>query len=236
MKKWPGHAFTFHCWMKLRSDLDTYEKKRRQLYSFYTDKGEGFEAFFTADCSSLVVSVCTRKEFLSVQLRELDFDASDSTNRQQQQQQQSSPNQSPDTTTTASDGEGSNMNTTSTSDYWHSITIVHVPAKKPFGYSQVCVYIDGVLKKEADLKMPSFSDGFSQIRLGAACSRPNTGVVVGSQAQSASSYVSSTLTAPFSGLKSVFGLAYKSGANEKVYMRYIYYQLNYNKILILIIF
>ncbi len=62
VKKWPGYAFTFHCWLKLRNDLETFEKKRRQLYSFYNEYGQGFEAFFTPDCSSLVVSVCTKKE------------------------------------------------------------------------------------------------------------------------------------------------------------------------------
>ena len=77
VKKWPGYAFTFHAWVKLRSDsLALYEKKRRQLYSFYADSGLGFEAFFTADGSSLVVSVCTKKECLSVQVRELNFDSS----------------------------------------------------------------------------------------------------------------------------------------------------------------
>jgi hypothetical protein len=80
IKKWPGYAFTFHCWLKLRSDAESFSKQRRQLYSFYNDQGQGFEAFFTSDCSSLVVSVCTKKEFLSVQLRELDFDASQSIN------------------------------------------------------------------------------------------------------------------------------------------------------------
>ncbi len=65
VKKWPGYAFTFHCWLKLRNDLETFEKKRRQLYSFYNEYGQGFEAFFTPDCSSLVVSVCTKKEVSS---------------------------------------------------------------------------------------------------------------------------------------------------------------------------
>lgn len=61
IKKWPGYGFSFHCWIKLRSDLESFEKKRRQLYSFYNDYGQGFEAFFTPDCSSIVVSVCTKR-------------------------------------------------------------------------------------------------------------------------------------------------------------------------------
>ena len=99
-------------------------------------------------------------------------------------------------------------NTTNTSDYWHSIAIVHVPAKSPFSYSQICVYIDGVLKKETDLKLPSFSDAFNNIRVAASCARP-----VG---QSTFSNVSSTLAAPLNNLKSVFNMSYKGSVTEKV--------------------
>jgi hypothetical protein len=170
LKKWPGYAFTFHAWVKLRGELELYERKRRQLYSFYNDQGQGFEAFFTADCSSLVVSVCTKKEFLSVQVRELNFDSS---------------NQNSVNSNTANNGSnGDDLNsahnhstrhTTSTSDFWHSVTIVHVPSKSiAFGYTQVLVYIDGVLRKETELKMPNLSDTFNHIRIGAACARPST--------------------------------------------------------------
>lgn len=210
VKKWPGHAFTFHCWIKLRSDLDVYEKKRRQLYSFYSDNGQGFEAFFTADCSSLVVSVCSRKEFLSVQLRELDFDSSESSRNGAD-----SVNQ---TANDSSSGSSNKSSTTSTSDYWHSIAIVHLPAKKPFGYTQVSIYVDGVLKKEADMRLPSFSDPITQIRVGAACFRPSP--PLGASNSTGSNYISSTLAAPFTGLKSVFGMSYKSGATEKVIKLY----------------
>jgi hypothetical protein len=199
VKKWPGYAFTFHCWIKLRSDLEIFEKKRRQLYSFYSEQGQGFEAFFTSDCSSLVVSVCTKKEFLSVQLRELDFDSSES-NRIGQ-------NDNSSANVPQSSQSGANLNNvTSTSDYWHSVAIVHVPSKKPFGYTQVCIYVDGVLKKEADLKLPNFNDSFTQIRVGATCFRP--------QLQTTSA--SSSLTAPLANLKNVFNLGYKTGATEKV--------------------
>jgi len=174
-----------------------FEKKRRQLYSFYNESGQGFEAFFTPDCSSLVVSVCTKKEFLSVQLRELEFDSSQSVNISNNE----------------SDTDQSNLNnlTTNTSDYWHSIAIVHTPAKGPFSYSQVSIYVDGVLKKETDLKLPTFSDQFTHIRIGAACFRPQT--AIGSVYS-----VSNSLSAPFVNLKNVFGsFAYKSnaGATEK---------------------
>jgi hypothetical protein len=77
----------------------------------------------------------------------------------------------------------------------------------------VCIYVDGVLKKEADLRMPNLGDSFTNIRIGAAVYRPANSV----QPSSSYSSVSSTLTAPFSNLKNVLGgLTYKSGATEKV--------------------
>lgn len=185
--------------------MESFSKKRRQLYSFYNDYGQGFEAFFTPDCSSLVVSVCTKKEFLSVQLRELDFDASQSINTSTNSADQFTMN------STENSNNNTNLNnTTNTSDYWHSVAIVHVPAKNPFSYSQICIYIDGVLKKETDLKIPNFSDAFNHIRVAASCARP-----VG---QSTFSNVSSTLTAPLTNLKNVFNLNYKGNVTEKVRM------------------
>jgi neurobeachin-like protein 1/2 len=201
IKKWSGYGFTFHCWLKLNSDLELFEKKRRQLYSFYKDNGQGFEAFFTSDCSSLVVSVCTKKEFLSVQLRELDFDSSQTSSLNDDQSFNNSSSLG-----FSSSNNNNNNTTTNTNDFWHSVTIVHIPAKNPFSYSQVCIYIDGILKKETDLKCPNFHDSFNHNRIGATCARP----------QSQSSYtstVTNTLTAPLSNLKNVF---YKNTATEKV--------------------
>lgn len=182
----------------MRTDIELFEKKRRQLYSFYNDYGQGFEAFFTPDCSSLVVSLCTKKEFLSVQVRELDFDSSVLIDHSLAD---------PSNNSASDQSYFSDDKNFSTNDSWHSIAIVHVPAKGPFGYSQVCVYVDGVLKKETDLKCPNFYDTLNHVRIGAACSRPVT----------TSGYsVSNTLTAPLSNLKSVFSMGYKSSATEKV--------------------
>lgn len=190
-----------------------YEKKRRQLYSFYSDNGQGFEAFFTADCSSLVVSVCGRKEFLSVQLRELDFDSSESSRNGPDNFHDTHAVNDPSPVTGST--SNSAATTTSTSDYWHSVAIVHVPAKKPFGYTQVCIYVDGVLKKEADMRLPTLSDPMTQIRVGAACFRPTP--ALNASASVGSNTLTSTLSLPFTGLKNVFSMSmYKSGATEKV--------------------
>lgn len=132
-----------------------------------------------------------------MQIRELDLDSSLST---------SSAAQLSGNGSNIDSSDASGINSAGTNDFWHSIAIVHIPAKNPFSYSQVCVYVDGVLKKETDLKCPNLNESFSHIRVGAACTRPYT----------ASSNASSSLAAPLSNLKSVFNLGYKGGATEKV--------------------
>uniref|UniRef100_A0A8C5JBW0 Neurobeachin-like protein 2 n=1 Tax=Junco hyemalis TaxID=40217 RepID=A0A8C5JBW0_JUNHY len=70
--RWPGSAFSFNAWLCL--DQDRVEPgsmgksgKRKQLYSFFTGSGMGFEAFIT--CSGiLVVAVCTKREYATVML------------------------------------------------------------------------------------------------------------------------------------------------------------------------
>ncbi|KAJ7408227.1 neurobeachin-like protein 1 isoform X1 [Pitangus sulphuratus] len=70
--RWPGSAFSFNAWLCLdqdRVDPSTTGKsgKRKQLYSFFTGSGMGFEAFIT--CSGvLVVAVCTKREYATVML------------------------------------------------------------------------------------------------------------------------------------------------------------------------
>uniref|UniRef100_A0A8C0F823 Neurobeachin-like protein 2 n=1 Tax=Bubo bubo TaxID=30461 RepID=A0A8C0F823_BUBBB len=70
--KWPGSAFSFNAWLCLdqdRVDPSTTGKsgKRKQLYSFFTGSGMGFEAFITYS-GVLVVAVCTKREYATVML------------------------------------------------------------------------------------------------------------------------------------------------------------------------
>ncbi|XP_071822216.1 neurobeachin-like protein 1 isoform X2 [Apostichopus japonicus] len=72
IKKWSGSSFTFHTWICLNSTplsakTLTKGRFRRQLYSFYTNIGTGFEAFFTME-GVLVVGVTNKKEFSSTAL------------------------------------------------------------------------------------------------------------------------------------------------------------------------
>ncbi|XP_038664837.1 neurobeachin-like protein 2 isoform X1 [Scyliorhinus canicula] len=77
IQKWPGNGFAFHTWLCLneeREDSCLFSKrpKRKQLYSFFTVSGTGFEAFFTSD-GMLVIAVCTKKEYMTVALPEFSF-------------------------------------------------------------------------------------------------------------------------------------------------------------------
>ncbi|XP_070247222.1 neurobeachin-like protein 2 [Myotis yumanensis] len=82
VQRWPGAGFTFHAWLCLHplaaapapapAPAPARRLQRKQLYSFFASSGSGFEAFFTA-AGTLVVAVCTRKEYLTVSLPEVSF-------------------------------------------------------------------------------------------------------------------------------------------------------------------
>ncbi|KAM6152194.1 neurobeachin-like protein 1 isoform 1-T1 [Erethizon dorsatum] len=72
IQKWPGSAFSFSAWFCLDQDQMTVgiaskAGKRKQLYSFFTGSGIGFEAFITHS-GMLVVAVCTKREYATVML------------------------------------------------------------------------------------------------------------------------------------------------------------------------
>ncbi|MEE6514043.1 hypothetical protein FKM82_021983, partial [Ascaphus truei] len=78
MQRWPGAGFAFHAWVCLNEEMKDElltGRKRKQLYSFFTASGTGFEAFFTM-AGMLVVAVCTKKEYMTVALPELHFNDS----------------------------------------------------------------------------------------------------------------------------------------------------------------
>eukprot|EP00095_Tigriopus_kingsejongensis_P009861 snap_masked-scaffold853_size88743-processed-gene-0.4 protein:Tk09861 transcript:snap_masked-scaffold853_size88743-processed-gene-0.4-mRNA-1 annotation:"neurobeachin-like protein 1 isoform x3" len=65
----PVSGMTFHCWLRLDQVPASQRTHRRQLYSFYTTAGNGFEAFFTSE-GVLVAAVAHKKEFLAVPLQD----------------------------------------------------------------------------------------------------------------------------------------------------------------------
>ncbi|XP_028319544.1 neurobeachin-like protein 1 isoform X2 [Gouania willdenowi] len=133
--RWPGSAFSFLAWLSLDQDqLGPVSKdKRKQLYSFFTPGGTGFEAFFSS-AGALVVAVCTRKEYVTVMLPDYCFCDS----------------------------------------LWHSIGVVHVPGKRPFGQSLLYIYVDGQQKLSAPLRYPTMTEPFTSCCIGSAGHRTTT--------------------------------------------------------------
>uniref|UniRef100_A0A8C2NAX6 Neurobeachin like 1 n=1 Tax=Capra hircus TaxID=9925 RepID=A0A8C2NAX6_CAPHI len=77
IQRWPGSAFSFNAWFCLDQDQLTLGNankggKRKQLYSFFTGSGMGFEAFITHS-GMLVVAVCTKREYATVMLPDHSF-------------------------------------------------------------------------------------------------------------------------------------------------------------------
>ncbi|XP_006816022.1 neurobeachin-like protein 1 [Saccoglossus kowalevskii] len=135
--KWPGHGFTYHTWINLDSNPITPQSFdtglcRRQLYSFFTDSGTGFEAFFTMECI-LVIAMCTKKEYFTVAVVDHPF----------------------------------------TDNQWHALDIVHSSGKRPFGQSQVSVFIDGCMVLTTQLKFPAMNEAFTLCRIGSGGHRTN---------------------------------------------------------------
>ena len=136
----PVNGFSFHCWFRLDSfsgisserneDGSPKELYRRQLYSFYTESGSGFEAFITPK-SILTVAVANKKEFLAVPLE--DFPLRD--------------------------------------EKWHSLQVIHLTAKRPFGSSQLQVWLDGTKRMDCSLKYMEKSEPFSYCQIGSPLCR-----------------------------------------------------------------
>ncbi|XP_022621350.1 neurobeachin-like protein 2 isoform X1 [Seriola dumerili] len=57
---------------------------------------------------------------------------------------------------------------------WHSVAIVHIPGRRPFGQNLVTIYIDGEQCKTAQLRFPSLSEPFTSCCIGSAGHRTTT--------------------------------------------------------------
>ncbi|CAG01002.1 unnamed protein product, partial [Tetraodon nigroviridis] len=135
VQRWPGSSISFFAWLSLDQDQlgPSSKDKRKQLYSFFTPGGTGFEAFISS-AGLLVVAVCTKKEYVTVLLPDYCFCDS----------------------------------------LWHSIGVVHIPGKRPFGQSLVYIYVDGQQKLSAPLKYPIMTEPFTSCCIGSAGHRTTT--------------------------------------------------------------
>ncbi|XP_038073345.1 neurobeachin-like protein 1 isoform X2 [Patiria miniata] len=49
---------------------------------------------------------------------------------------------------------------------WHCVDITHISSRRPFGQSQLCIYVDGHLRLTSQLKFPVISEPFIHCRIG----------------------------------------------------------------------
>ncbi|XP_069051092.1 neurobeachin-like protein 2 [Lepisosteus oculatus] len=150
IQRWPGSGFAFHAWLCLNAESHDLTPttptspstptqrlgkgpRRKQLYSFFTASGTGFEAFFTSE-GMLVVAVCTKKDYMAVTLSDCPL----------------------------------------TDCAWHSVDVVHIPGRRPFGQNLVSIYVDGCLRKTAQLRFPSLNEPFTSCCIGSAGHRTTT--------------------------------------------------------------
>ena len=62
--------FSFHCWLRLNHEVDTYPyDARRQIYSFYSDS-IGLESFICN--SSIFILISDRRELVYIEINECD--------------------------------------------------------------------------------------------------------------------------------------------------------------------
>ncbi|KAF1643411.1 Neurobeachin-like protein 2, partial [Eudyptes chrysocome] len=166
VQKWPGGAFAFHAWLCLSEEEPEppARPKRRQLYSFFTAGGTGFEAFFTAG-GVLVVAVCTKKDYMTVALPEFAFNDSAWV--------------SIIPVPIAGGKEDTRMPDAPSLSPQHCVDIVHVTGRRPFGQNIVSIYTDGHLRKTAQLRFPSLHESFTSCCIGSAGHRTTTATTAG---------------------------------------------------------
>ncbi|KAM9307763.1 neurobeachin-like protein 2 [Gastrophryne carolinensis] len=59
---------------------------------------------------------------------------------------------------------------------WHCVDIVHVAGRRPFGQNMVTIYVDGQLRRAAQLRFPSLNESFTSCCIGSAGHRTTTTV------------------------------------------------------------
>ncbi|CAH1788242.1 unnamed protein product [Owenia fusiformis] len=59
-------------------------------------------------------------------------------------------------------------------EQWHCVDIVHAGSRRPFGQSQLSVFIDGKMKLTTPFKMPSLTEPFASCRIGSPGLQPWT--------------------------------------------------------------
>ncbi|KAM3872786.1 LOW QUALITY PROTEIN: neurobeachin-like protein 2 [Diretmus argenteus] len=155
--RWPGGGFAFHAWLCLNmefpfchSDISTPSKlSHKSSTGVQRDMGKGprrkqLYSFFTASGTGLEAFFTMEGVLVVAVCTKKDYMAVPL----------------PENPLTDS--------------CWHSVAIVHIPGRRPFGQNMVTIYIDGEQRKTAQLRFPSFNEPFTSCCIGSAGHRTTT--------------------------------------------------------------
>lgn len=157
VQRWPGSGFAFHAWLCLNMDFPPYHSEffNNNKHPPNTDKGSQYDmgkgprrkqlySFFTASGTGLEAFFTMEGVLVVAVCTKKDYMA------------------------------------VALPEYplvdsrWHSVAVVHIPGRRPFGQNLVTIYIDGEQQKTAPLRFPSFSEPFIYCGIGSAGHRTST--------------------------------------------------------------
>uniref|UniRef100_A0A672J5J7 Neurobeachin-like protein 2 n=1 Tax=Salarias fasciatus TaxID=181472 RepID=A0A672J5J7_SALFA len=150
IQRWPGSAFAFHAWLCLNMEFPNHRKPSvTSVTGTSHDFGKGprrkqLYSFFTASGTGLEAFFTMDGVLVVAVCTKKDYMAV----------------ALPEHPLTDSG--------------WHSVAIVHVPGRRPFGQNVVTIYVDGEQRKTAQLRFPSFSEPFTSCCIGSAGHRTTT--------------------------------------------------------------
>uniref|UniRef100_A0A8D3CGL3 Neurobeachin-like protein 2 n=1 Tax=Scophthalmus maximus TaxID=52904 RepID=A0A8D3CGL3_SCOMX len=153
VQRWQGSGFAFHAWLCLNMEFPSchteFANSRRPRANSQHDMGKGprrkqLYSFFTASGTGLEAFFTMEGVLVVAVCTKKDYMAV----------------ALPEHPLTDS--------------RWHSVAIVHIPGRRPFGQNLVTVYIDGEQRKTAQLRFPSLSEPFTSCCIGSAGHRTTT--------------------------------------------------------------
>nr|XP_057940403.1 neurobeachin-like protein 2 isoform X3 [Doryrhamphus excisus] len=153
VQRWPGSGFAFHAWLCLNMEFPSYQAEDKTPTNSATasqhDMGKGprrkqLYSFFTASGTGLEAFFTMEGVLVVAVCTKKDYMAV----------------ALPELPLADS--------------RWHSVAVVHIQGRRPFGQNLVNVFIDGELYKTAQLRFPSLSEPFTSCCIGSAGNRTTT--------------------------------------------------------------
>ncbi|KAK2844496.1 hypothetical protein Q5P01_011155 [Channa striata] len=157
VQRWPGSGFAFHAWLCLNMEFPSYHSELSNNHKPSANFGAGAQhdmgkgprrkqlySFFTASGTGLEAFFTMEGVLVVAVCTKKDYMAV----------------ALPEHPLTDS--------------HWHSVAIVHIPGRRPFGQNLVTIYIDGEQRKTAQLRFPSLSEPFTSCCIGSAGHRTTT--------------------------------------------------------------